>query len=209
MRGPSDFDGTPHTPSGPFTNPEPDPRKSWPFGTIVFLASLTMLFGASLFGYLYTRTMSPEAPPPGAIQLPEALWASTAVLLLGGGAMHAAARAARSGQRRRAVAWMRASAFLTVGFLMVQVPALWQLMDSHREALLQGTGLWGLCAAMIGLHAAHVLGGLAPLGVLLGRERAGTLRWPGAEAAIHSCALYWHFLEAVWLVMFIVFWIMG
>lgn len=54
---------------------------------------------------------------------------------------------------------------------------------------------------LIALHAAHVVGGLVPLGIVTGRALRG---WYDARHAegVRSCALYWHFLDVVWLTMF-------
>jgi len=54
---------------------------------------------------------------------------------------------------------------------------------------------------LTGLHAAHVVGGLIPLAVVT--VRAFRDRYsPAAFAGVAYTAVYWHFLTAVWLVLF-------
>ena len=69
-----------------------------------------------------------------------------------------------------------------------------------------GTGLYGFTFFMLtGLHAAHVVGGLVPLGITLVRAFLGKYTW-GAYGGVRNVALYWHFLDFVWLVLFAVLW---
>ena len=55
---------------------------------------------------------------------------------------------------------------------------------------------------LTGLHAAQVLGGLGPLAVVCRRPLAGSYR-PGYHPGVRYCALYGHFLGAVWCVLFV------
>ena len=64
------------------------------------------------------------------------------------------------------------------------------------------TNLYGfLFYLLTGLHALHVVGGLVPLAVTTARA------WQGkytavAHAGVEHVALYWHFLDVIWLVLF-------
>lgn len=172
-------------------------------GMLLFLASLTMFFGASIVGYLVIRLDSPLAPPPGHLVLPSGLWVSTLLLLLTGWAIHAADRRAR---RRGSLRWwLGLSLGSGVAFVAVQAPCLLELLRVHRIALAQqGGALYGLAFALVVIHALHVLGGMVPLAALTfdawGRT-AGTV----SRHRMRGCALYWHFLEVVWIVLFGVF----
>jgi cytochrome c oxidase subunit 3 len=56
---------------------------------------------------------------------------------------------------------------------------------------------------LTGLHAAHVVGGVGLLAVVLARSlrgRYGSGRYDGVTYA----AMYWHFLDAIWLLLFAV-----
>ncbi len=86
--------------------------------------------------------------------------------------------------------------------MALQLPALMTLMTRHQDAIYQSrSGLQGLAAALIGLHALHVLGGLVAIAILVWRGRM-QLQVDEQHAAIRACALYWHFLEVVWIVFF-------
>ena len=58
------------------------------------------------------------------------------------------------------------------------------------------------------LHAVHVLGGVLPLTVTTVRGALGRYG-PDEHTGVHVMALYWHFLDAVWLVLFTVLVVVG
>ncbi|MBI2504158.1 MAG: hypothetical protein HYW07_13115 [Candidatus Latescibacteria bacterium] len=174
-------------------------------GLLLFLASLTMFFGASIVGYLVIRLDSPLAPPPGHLALPSGLWVSTLLLLLTGWAIHVADQRARRRAERSLRRWLGLSLGCGAAFIAVQVPCLLELLRVHRVALAQqGGALYGLTFALVVIHALHVLGGMAPLAAL---TFSAWGRAPGSASRhrVHGCALYWHFLEVVWVALFGVF----
>ena len=58
---------------------------------------------------------------------------------------------------------------------------------------------------LTGLHAVHVVGGLGPLVLVTARARRGAY-WPTRHAGVTYITIYWHFLGAVWLLLFAVLW---
>lgn len=181
---------------------DPQPDSGFRLGLLLFLASLAVFFGASIVGYLAIRLNSPLAPPPGHLALPPTLWISTAALLFTGWAIHMADRQARAGRIEVLHQWLGLSLGLGAAFIAIQFPCLLALWQSHRIALAQErSALYGLTSVLIVLHALHVLGGMAPLGWLTVRAWRGTLG-PAHRAGVQGCALYWHFLEVVWIVLF-------
>ena len=61
---------------------------------------------------------------------------------------------------------------------------------------------------MTGLHALHVLGGLVQL-VLVERGLALSLQSGARRTRLEFCALYWHFLGLLWLVLLAVLTLRG
>jgi cytochrome c oxidase subunit III len=60
----------------------------------------------------------------------------------------------------------------------------------------------------VGLHAFHVTVGLVALGTVLLLALAGKVRQEHAER-VDVLSLYWHFVDAVWVVVFTVVYIIG
>lgn len=174
-------------------------------GMLLFLASLTMFFGASIVGYLFIRLNSPLAPPPGHLVLPSGLWVSTLLLLLTGWAIHVADRRARLRVSSSLRWWLALSLGSGVAFIAVQAPCLLELLRVHRVALAQqDSAIYGLTFALVVIHALHVLGGMAPLAALTfdaWKSSTGKV----SRHRMRGCALYWHFLEVVWIALFGVF----
>ena len=170
-------------------------------GMWVFLATLTVLFIASIVGYLVVRLRATDWPPPGMPRLPAGLWLATLVLLAGSVTIHRALRSIRLGDRAALIRWLQATLALAVVFLSVQSWNWWGLIRLHLTA---ASNLYAFTFFMLtGLHAAHVIGGIALLAIVLVRSlrgRYGSDRHGGVTYA----AMYWHFLDAIWLVLFAV-----
>jgi heme/copper-type cytochrome/quinol oxidase subunit 3 len=171
-------------------------------GMILFLLALAMLFGASLFGFIWIRFAGAHSPPRGAITLPKELWVSTVLVIGVSVALAMATARIRRGQVRACRNCLIAALALAAGFLTVQTPALYELLTRHNYLRATGTHLYGLIFVLVLLHALHVVGGMVSLIlVTLRAHRGGFDRATGANP-IRLTTLYWHFLDVVWLVMF-------
>ena len=170
-------------------------------GMWVFLATLTVLFVASIVGYLVVRLRATDWPPPGMPRLPAGLWLATIVLLAGSVTIHRALRAIRVGDRAVSTRWLQATLALAFVFLFVQSWNWWGLIRLHMTA---ASNLYAFTFFMLtGLHAAHVIGGIALLVIVLVRCLRGRY---GSDhhGGVTYAAMYWHFLDAIWLVLFAV-----
>jgi len=198
-------------------------------GMWLFLTSLGILFASSMVGYLVVRLLTlhekvnpvtgelvrQAGPPLGAIRIPPGLWVSTAIMLASSFTIHLALRAV---QQERQLVFRRclaATAALAGLFLVVQIPSLWVLLQEHlayRQALLDDStvGLlpYGMVFFLIVLHALHLLGGIIPLGLVMYRARHH-----GYDHESHNgvkyLVMYWHFLDVVWLCLFVSFLLIG
>lgn len=194
-----------------------------PAGLIVglLLGSLGMGFGAVIALYFALRARTDVWPPPGAPHLPTGLWLSTALVLAASGTMFAAVRAARTGQAAGLRAALAGTLLLALAFLVSQV-VNWGVGFAARlpaattapvpEGLPPGAAppsarLYAVLFYLLtGLHAVHIVGGLVPLGIVLRRALRGTYT-PARHGGVRLCALYWHFVAVVWLVVFGVLWL--
>ncbi len=185
----------------------------------VFLVSLGMLFSATVIGYLTIRFRARVWPPPGMPHLPLGLAVSTIVIIV---ASITGQRALRAAREDRAAAVRRGLAVtlgLGVLFLVCQVVNWAQLLPAVRTMGVRAlSGPAGRVAAPIahdptprqfaflfytltGLHALHVLGGLVALSLTARRAWAGW-DWSAQLRRVRHTVVYWHFLAAVWLVLY-------
>jgi len=79
----------------------------------------------------------------------------------------------------------------------------------YEDGLTISTNLFGTTFySLVGLHASHVIIGLAALLIVLLLTITGHVHEEHAER-IQILALYWHFVDAVWIVVFTVVYIIG
>jgi cytochrome c oxidase subunit 3 len=165
----------------------------------IFILSLSVLFAASMVGYLVVRFRAEAWPPPGTPSLPKGLWVSTLILVTSSVTMHSALRAARRDDQRTLRRMMVATTALGAAFVLAQVLNWFSLYGMNLTAR---SGLYGFTFYVLtSLHALHVVGGLVALALVTRRAFAGAYG-PGAHAGVQYCSMYWHFLDVVWLVMF-------
>ena len=79
----------------------------------------------------------------------------------------------------------------------------------YERGLTISTNLFGTTFySLVGLHATHVIFGLIGLGTVLVFTLTGHVRVEHSER-IQVLALYWHFVDAIWVVVFTVVYILG
>jgi len=166
-------------------------------GLGVFLTVATSLFALLISAY-HMRMMAADWVT---LALPRVLWLNTAVLILAGVAMQWTRSAAQWGQIDNVRLGLIAAGILTFSFLAGQLWA-WQQLNASGYFVRNdpATAFFYLLTA---LHGLHLLGGMW----VWGRTTAKVLR--GVEVAkvrlsVELCAVYWHYLLLVWLVLFAV-----
>jgi cytochrome c oxidase subunit 3 len=177
----------------------PAPLAMGRLGMKILVLALSMLFAASILGYLVIRFRAPAWPPPGVPRLPGTLWISTLIIALSSFTMQAAVRAVRADRQRALRVGMLLTTLLALAFLVSQTLNWFALVAANLTAR---TNLYGFTFFMLtGLHAAHVIGGLIPLAIVTARAFRG--RYSSAfRPGVEYCAIYWHFLAVVWVVLF-------
>ncbi|RQZ68270.1 cytochrome c oxidase subunit 3 [Burkholderia sp. Bp9004] len=162
-------------------------------GLIVFMAVATALFSLLLLAY-GMRMREPDWQP---IPHPALLWWNTGALALASVAMQ---RARQLNVHR--MAWLVCGGVLAAVFVIGQLIA-WRMMSAAGQTLIANPSN-SFLYLLTGLHGLHVLGGLAAWAVTIAQRRhMDPFR---AQRTISLCALYWHFLLAVWLVLLAAMW---
>jgi heme/copper-type cytochrome/quinol oxidase subunit 3 len=179
----------------------PIPRRAGTFAMLLFLLALAILFAASLLLYVITRLRRSDA---GTLSIPTSLWFSTALILASSLTIQLALRHI---QRERQAPFRRsliATLTLACAFVAVQAPSMARLLAMHHPVPGRPATDYGLVFVLILVHALHVLGGMIALGVVI---RAAFLHRYDHEShrPVRHLAMYWHFLDGVWLTMFAVF----
>jgi heme/copper-type cytochrome/quinol oxidase subunit 3 len=178
------------------------------FGMWLLLASLFMLFAAVMVGYLVIRLGGSQSPPLHAIHFPKLLWLSTALVIGVSFALQRSLNYVKLEKQREFHRWLLISLWLAIGFIVVQAPAMIELLAAHRRFHPQGLALYGLVFFLILVHAAHVVGGIIAMSRIIYVARTGAFDHEHYQPVRHT-AMYWHFLDAVWIAMFFTFLFLG
>ncbi len=171
-------------------------------GMVVFLGSWAMMFAALFFAYGFVRTRSSAWPPPGLPELPWVIPAvNTLVLAASSAAILWGLRFIREGTARKLGRSLLVALLLGVLFLALQLLVWTRLYAQglHPDTSgPYGSVFWGLTC----FHALHVVVGLIGIGLLCRRAFAGAFS-AARYLPVRLWALYWHFVGAVWALMFI------
>jgi cytochrome c oxidase subunit 3 len=176
-------------------------------GMMLFIASEVMFFAALFAAYFNARATLPVFPPEGTEFLDP--WGlpliGTIVLLISSGTMQWGTSRIRVGDRtglNRAVA-----VTLVLGIIFLSIQAYdYYVLITHDDFGID-SGVYGtLFYTLTGFHGAHVLGGVIGLAVILSRGLAGqfTKKHHVAVEAVHY---YWHFVDVVWILLFLTIYI--
>ena len=190
----------PHTPLSRLSGAPAGGVSTKQLGMIVLFGTLSMLFGASVVGYLITRSQNvvwKTASMPG---LPLGLVASTILLASLSVAMHVALRAVRQNRFDSLQRALTLALLLGVAFVVGQAEN-WRAMYAAAVATDART-LYAFTFYMLtGLHALHVVGGFVPLYIVIRKSKHREYSSSNHEG-VKLCAQYWDYLGVVWLILF-------
>lgn len=170
------------------------------FGLTVFLISKAMFFVAIIGAYIVLRQTQVHAwPPPGTPELTlHTAGPNTALLMISALTAMIAPWAIRRDRRQLAGIGVGVTLLLGLVFMGVQI---WEWVDLSRRGLKLSV-TYGSCYYLLtAFHGLYVLGGLAlfaRVGIRLLRGAYDRSRLLGIDMA----ALWWHFVGAVWLMLF-------
>lgn len=172
-----------------------DPSKAPPgiYRLMVFLTcgSVTALFAALVIAYFWRRADGGFWNP---IALPQSLWVSTGIILLSSGSFEAARRTYAKGFRKKATQFLMLTVGLGSAFLISQL-ASWKALVDRGAYLGEANPYSSFFYIFTGLHAAHLLGGLVAMGIVVMSQKK-------RREVIDATAYYWHFLGVLWIALF-------
>ncbi len=177
-----------------------NPAKIAQLALFMLLGSETILFGTLVSSYLFIRAEAGATSlliqqGLGRIWLPGL---NTLVLLLSAAAVWYAVRSIRKDRRlgmENGLSWA-----LGLGLLFVAL----QVVEFSKSGLRPtDPAFGGIYLALIGFHAAHVLGGVVFVGLNMLRARLGDFS-SRSFIPVEMGAWFWYYVTAVWFVLFLV-----
>ena len=170
----------------------------------LFVAEIS-LFAVFVVAYLFYIGKSLNGPyPADVLELPVA---GTICLLSSSVSAALGARALRRGEVGRCGLWLLVTVLLGLAFLAGTAREWYRLIYGHGLTI--GTNLFGTTFyPLVGLHASHVIFGLVMLGLCCVFAWSGALK-PAHRERVELVSWYWHFVDAVWVVVFSVVYVIG
>ena len=164
-------------------------------GLWAFIGVASTLFALFLLAYV----MRLSGNDGSALALPWQLWLSTALLAAGSVVLQRAGALAHAARGPAARSLLLAGGACAVAFLAAQGWSWRSLLAAN--VVLASNPAASFFYLLTAMHAAHVVGGLVAWAVTL-RSVAWQTAPANAAWRVALCARYWHFLLAVWLVLF-------
>lgn len=173
----------------------------WAMIFVIFTESA--LFAYLLFSYFYIG-IQPHTPgtwPEGGMPDLTLALPNTIILLASSAAIYWGERGRRLGSNPRLVAGLGIGFILGVVFIVIQI-----FEWAAKPFTLSSSPYGSLYFTITGFHMAHVLAGaigLAAMFIWSANHYFDRVRY----APVQIGSLYWHFVDAVWLVIFFTFYI--
>jgi cytochrome c oxidase subunit III len=180
----------------------PDRGRVGMFSLIAAEAAIFTIFVVAYLFYVGKRLTGPM--PKDVLSVPIFY---TVCLLSSSLTIHLAAKFLRQGSVLRfGILWL-ATIALGAAFLYGTATEWHRLI--YNEGLTISTNLFGTTYySLVGLHGFHVVVGLLSLSIVMALTLLGNVKSEHAER-IDVLSLYWHFVDAVWIVVFTVVYVIG
>lgn len=174
-------------------------------GMLCLILAEAAIFLIFVVAYVYYIGKSLSGPTPHEVlKIPIF---TTICLLSSSITVHLASGALHKGQRGATSLWLAATVLLG-GIFLTGTGLEWYELIYHDGLTIQ-TNLFGTTFySLVGLHATHVVVGLFMLTLSLIFSLTGALTQRHSYR-LEVLSLYWHFVDAVWVVVFLVVYILG
>lgn len=167
----------------------------------VAIGSIIMMFAGLTSAYVVKRAQSNWTE----FKLPAIFWVATGVILLSSLTIHLAMKAFKAREMARYKLLISVTALLGVVFAALQLSGFLEVHYHIAPMVFEGsTPASSFLGIIGGLHAVHVLGGVVALLVLFFRTFSIKNK-VYTSTPIEIVATYWHFVDILWIYLFVFF----
>lgn len=178
-------------------------RRTSFLGLVILLVSTFIIFVSLLVAFLARRAMGEDWV---SMHKPGLLWVNTAVLVLSSIVLDRSRRSLKARNRSDFNLWWTVATALGFVFLIGQLFVWNQLRAAGVYVATNPSS--SFFYVLTAVHAAHLIGGLTAL--IWVDVKAWKLQLgPAKRTAIDICAIFWHYLDGLWLVLMASFYIWG
>jgi cytochrome c oxidase subunit III len=194
---------------GAFAQPLGAHRQSFSprqWGMLSFLFSEVAFFSTLIVAYVALWGQDQSGPTPAILSLPLVI-GTTICLLSSSGTIHFAEKRLRAGSRGQFFRWWTATIALGAVFLAGTAYEWQGLITEHHLTI--GRNLFGTTYyTLVGFHALHVTVGVLAMLITLALAVRGAVS-ANNHTGVELVSWYWHFVDAVWVVVFTVVYLVG
>lgn len=167
----------------------------------VAIGSILMMFAGLTSAYIVKRSQASWLM----LEIPVIFWYSTAAILASSVTVHLSLKALKAREMMTYKRWLMITAVLGVLFLVLQIVGFKQFGANDIRLIGAGSNAsYSFLLAISGLHGLHVLGGVIALVVIaIQALRLSTRNYN--TVPLEVAATYWHFVDALWIYLFIFF----
>ena len=167
------------------------------FALWLFVVTVVMIFASMTSAYIVRQSEGNWRE----FELPSSFWINSGIILLSSFTMHWAYWSAKRDHLKNLRIAMVATTVLGVAFLIGQYLA-WGDLVAMGVFFTGGNPAESFVYVLSGLHAAHLIGGVVFLLVTLISVFRYRVHAKSMDQ-IEMCATYWHFLDGLWLYLFV------
>jgi len=176
------------------------------FGFWIFLITDIIMFAALFATYLVLREGTAGGPGPKDIIEMPGIIASTFILLTSSFTSGLAVLAMNAGSKKGLIGWLIVTVALGASFIWLEITEFLHLV--HEGYTISTSAFMSSFYTLVGTHGLHVTVGLFWItGIVIQLARRGIT--PVTRRKVHVTSLYWHFLDAVWIFVFTIVYLMG
>jgi cytochrome c oxidase subunit 3 len=167
----------------------------------VAIGSILMMFAGLTSAYIVKRSQASWLM----LEIPVIFWYSTAAILASSITVQLSLKALKAREMMAYKRWLMITAVLGVLFLVLQIVGFKQFGANDIRLIGAGSNAsYSFLLAISGLHGLHVLGGVIALVVIaIQAMRIATRSYN--TVPLEVAATYWHFVDALWIYLFIFF----
>ncbi|CAM3104690.1 cytochrome (ubi)quinol oxidase subunit III [Paenibacillus sediminis] len=176
-------------------------------GFWLFLGGESVLFGTLFATFLALRNQTNEGPTAHELFNMGMTAAATFILLTSSLTSVFAIQAMHRHKLKQLVAWLGITVVLGLGFLGLEIYEFAEYV--HKEHFGMTTSAFSSSFyTLVGFHGAHVLFGILWISLLIAQLFKKGLTVVTAPK-IYVSAIYWHFIDVVWVFIFTVVYLLG
>ncbi|HYQ58737.1 MAG TPA: cytochrome c oxidase subunit 3 family protein [Draconibacterium sp.] len=197
-------------------HPDMYDEESSKIGMWLFIFTELLLFGVLFVVYAVYRYKNPDAFHLAAEELDTKIGTiNTVILLISSMTIAMSTTALRKGQRKLAIGLVVITFLIGFAFLVNKYfewgikfsHGIWPGSEQMLNEMSQGEILFfGLYFVMTGLHALHIIIGMAIMGFAIRGLISGKIKIE-RPSLLDNCGLYWHLVDLIWIFLFPLFYL--